>query len=53
MTLLPDGGVITDQARRVVWDLTRFAFLVDERAEAPATVNPSPDGSARQSSVGI
>jgi alkyl sulfatase BDS1-like metallo-beta-lactamase superfamily hydrolase len=37
---LPDGGVIRDEAGRVVWDLSRFDFL-NEGGEAPATVNPS------------
>ncbi|HVN51328.1 MAG TPA: alkyl sulfatase dimerization domain-containing protein, partial [Acidimicrobiales bacterium] len=36
---LPDGGVITDDAGRVVWDLSRFGFVRD--GEAPATVHPS------------
>ena len=26
---------------QVVWDLSRFAFLADETADAPDTVNPS------------
>jgi alkyl sulfatase BDS1-like metallo-beta-lactamase superfamily hydrolase len=37
---LPDGGVITDDAGQVVWDLTRFSFL-GEHDHAPDTVNPS------------
>jgi alkyl sulfatase BDS1-like metallo-beta-lactamase superfamily hydrolase len=36
---LPDDGVITDEAGRVVWDLSRFGFVRD--AEAPDTVHPS------------
>jgi alkyl sulfatase BDS1-like metallo-beta-lactamase superfamily hydrolase len=36
---LPDGGVITDDAGRVVWDLSRFGFVRD--VEAPDTVHPS------------
>jgi alkyl sulfatase BDS1-like metallo-beta-lactamase superfamily hydrolase len=37
---LPDGGVIAGDDGRVVWDLSRFAFIADDAA-APDTVNPS------------
>jgi alkyl sulfatase BDS1-like metallo-beta-lactamase superfamily hydrolase len=37
---LPHGGVIKADDGRVVWDLTRFAFVTDD-APAPDTVNPS------------
>ena len=36
---LPDGGRVTDDAGRVVWDLSSFAYVVD--AEVPDTVHPS------------
>jgi alkyl sulfatase BDS1-like metallo-beta-lactamase superfamily hydrolase len=37
---LPDNGVIKADDGRVVWDLSRFAFITDD-APAPDTVNPS------------
>ncbi|MEZ5125258.1 MAG: alkyl sulfatase dimerization domain-containing protein [Thermoleophilia bacterium] len=37
---LPDDGVIKDDGGRVVWDLSRFAFISDD-APTPDTVNPS------------
>jgi alkyl sulfatase BDS1-like metallo-beta-lactamase superfamily hydrolase len=37
---LPDGGVITDDEGRVVWDLSRFSFIADG-VDPPETVNPS------------
>src|SRR5262249_12123806 len=37
---LPGGGVIKADDGRVVWDLSRFAFITDG-APAPDTVNPS------------
>ena len=36
---LPDGGRITDATGRVVWDLSKFAYVLD--GEAPDSVNPS------------
>ncbi|MEI8050166.1 MAG: alkyl sulfatase dimerization domain-containing protein [Actinomycetes bacterium] len=36
---LPDGGRITNDEGRVVWDLSKFSYVLD--AEAPDTVNPS------------
>lgn len=37
---LPDDGVIRGDDGRVVWDLSRFAFI-HEHGDAPDTVNPS------------
>lgn len=37
---LPDGGVIKADDGRVVWDMSRFAFISDD-APPPDTVNPS------------
>jgi alkyl sulfatase BDS1-like metallo-beta-lactamase superfamily hydrolase len=37
---LPNNGVIKNDKGRVVWDLTRFAFI-KQGAPAPDTVNPS------------
>jgi alkyl sulfatase BDS1-like metallo-beta-lactamase superfamily hydrolase len=37
---LPEGGVIRAGDGRVVWDLSRFAFIQDD-APTPDTVNPS------------
>ena len=39
VALLPDGGVIRDAAGRVVWDLSKFGFVMG--SESPDTVNPS------------
>ena len=36
---LPNGGRITNEDGRVIWDLSKFSYVLG--AEAPASVNPS------------